>query len=73
MWSGPFCPVLAAIEALRKESQAEQGSGGYSMTLCHHCHEPVAFDTGTWLHLDVRPLCSKEINNEARNLDGLSL
>ncbi|CAB4134868.1 hypothetical protein UFOVP957_21 [uncultured Caudovirales phage] len=52
---------------------AEQGSGGYSVIMCHHCQLPVAFDTGTWLHLDDRPLCSKEISNEPRNLNGLSL
>ena len=51
----------------------EQGAGGYSVIMCHHCHEPVVFDTGTWLHLDDTPLCSKEISNEPRNLDGLSL
>lgn len=42
----------------------EQGAGGYSVIVCHDCQQPVAFDNGTWLHLDDTPLCSKEIRND---------
>ena len=42
----------------------EQGAGGYSVIVCHYCHEPVSFDTGTLLHLDNTPLCSKGRSND---------
>ena len=35
----------------------EQGSGEYSVVVCYDCHQPISFDTGTWLHLDGTPLC----------------
>ena len=38
----------------------EQGAGGYSVIVCHECQQPVAFDTGTWSHLDGTPLCGEE-------------
>lgn len=44
----------------------EQGAGGYSVIVCHDCHQPVAFDTGTWSHLDDTPLCAEESINEVR-------
>ena len=44
----------------------EQGTGGYSVIVCHDCKQPVAFDTGTWLHLDDTPLCAEESSNEVR-------
>ena len=44
----------------------EQGSGGYSVIVCHDCHQPVATVTGTWFHLDNTPLCYEVLNDEVR-------
>ena len=44
----------------------EQGAGGYSVIVCHHCHQPVSTVTGTWSHLDGTPLCAEESINEVR-------
>ena len=44
----------------------EQGAGGYSVIVCHDCHQPVAFDTDLWSHLDDTPLCAEESSNEVR-------
>ena len=39
----------------------EQGTGGYAVIQCHSCRQPVAFDTGTPLHLDDTPLCAEHL------------
>ena len=39
----------------------EQGAGGYAVIVCHSCRQPVAFDTGTPLHLDDTPLCDEHV------------
>ena len=41
----------------------EQQSGGYSVIVCHYCHQPVTTD-GTWLHLDATNLCCEVIGND---------
>ena len=47
-----------------KMVMTEQAAGGYSVIVCHYCHQPVSVDTGTWLHLDDTPLCGEESSNE---------
>jgi hypothetical protein len=44
----------------------EQRAGGYSVIVCHYCHQPVAMvaTDGTWLHLDATKLCYEVIGNE---------
>ena len=42
----------------------EQGAGGCSVIVCHECHQPVAFDTGLWSHLDGTTLCYEVIGYE---------
>lgn len=42
----------------------EQGAGGYSVIMCHDCHQPVASDTNLWLHLDGTKLCYEVIGND---------
>ena len=44
----------------------EQGAGGYSVVVCHHCQQPVSTVTGTWLHLDDTPLCGEDTSHEVR-------
>ena len=36
------------------------------MIVCHECHQPVAFDTDLWSHLDGTALCCEVVSREVR-------
>jgi hypothetical protein len=45
---------------------SEQGTGGYSVIVCHDCQQPVSFDTDFWSHLDGTALCYEVVSGEVR-------
>ena len=61
-----FALKAALTLGQRRGMMSEQGTGGYSVIVCHDCQQPVSFDTDFWSHLDGTALCYEVVSGEVR-------